>query len=481
MKPSSSSLPPLCGLMKLDLTPVADMVFRKTAGNPFLVKALLTSLYDEGIVRFNSRLGSVWDQPQIPALAAADDIGDLPARRIMQIPQDVRKTISLASALGQAFRMETLVTVCGLTVSEVYSHLITACQERVIFKDGEVYRFEHDRLREAAYSLLSADQRPDVHLRIGRLLAQQQGSVSNGLSIFDIVTHLNRAVALIESPKERENLIRLNLIAGRKAGSAAAYSTAFEHFSEALSLLGSNAWETNYELSLALHTEGAETALLSLDFSSADRLVRLVHENARTTLDRIPAYEVQISAAHARLQEQDALGISIEVLKLLGVSIPESPTSGELYDAILHAQAMLNTVFSVEPSGELSVMSDPSKLAAMRILARAVHTGAWTNYTMLHMMACKSLELTIQYGYSPESCVAYLLVGILLCYVLDDYEGGYRAGAFSLKLSERQDSARWRPFCQIGFHATINSWKTPHRSLYAHYGAAHRSALEIGD
>ena len=280
------------------LPPVADMVFRKTAGNPFLVKALLTSHYDEGIVRFkfqSVRLG----QPQIAALVAADDIGDLPARRIMQIPQDVRKTISLASALGQAFRMETLVTVCGLTVSEVYSHLITASQERVIFKDGEVYRFEHDRLREAAYSLLSADQRPDVHLRIGRLLARQQGVRSR--TAFPFLISLPTLTGQLRSSKAkgarkshssqldrrpegwiREPPIQLPLSTFRKLS----LSPRFE-------CMGG----PTYELSLALHTEGAETALLSLDFSSADRLVRLVHENARTTLDKIPAYEVQISAS----------------------------------------------------------------------------------------------------------------------------------------------------------------------------------------
>ena len=56
-------------------------------------------------------------------------------------------------------------------------------------------------------------------------------------------------------------LAGLNLMAGRKAKQATAYESAFRYFSIGIDLLGDNAWEEQYRLTLDLYTEAAEVAL----------------------------------------------------------------------------------------------------------------------------------------------------------------------------------------------------------------------------
>jgi len=98
--------------------------------------------------------------------------------------------------------------------------------------DG-AYKFLHDRVHEAAYGLIPESERAAAHLRIGRALAT--GTMSDALedAIFDIVNHLNRGAALIEAQDEREQVIGLNLIAGKRARTSTAYASARNYLVQA--------------------------------------------------------------------------------------------------------------------------------------------------------------------------------------------------------------------------------------------------------
>ena len=94
---------------------------------------------------------------------------------------------------------------------------------------GGSYRFLHDRVQEAAYALVPESERSREHLRIGRLLVAH--TPPDEETIFEIVNQLNRGATLMTSPDEREQLSRLNLIAGKRAkASAARRSARLLHF-----------------------------------------------------------------------------------------------------------------------------------------------------------------------------------------------------------------------------------------------------------
>ena len=99
------------------------------------------------------------------------------------------------------------------------------------------YRFVHDRIQEAAYSLISEESRAASHLRIDRLLAAHTPPEKREEAIFEIVNQLNRATSLITSPDEREQVAELNLIAGKRAKASTAYVSALKYLNAGAELL----------------------------------------------------------------------------------------------------------------------------------------------------------------------------------------------------------------------------------------------------
>src|SRR5260370_41922061 len=100
---------------------------------------------------------------------------------------------------------------------KLHGQLWEAIRARLIFRTDQSYKFLHDRVQEAAYSLLPEDVRAETHLRIGRLLAACISPETREEAIFEIVNQLNRGSHLIKSAEERKRLAELNLIAGRRA------------------------------------------------------------------------------------------------------------------------------------------------------------------------------------------------------------------------------------------------------------------------
>lgn len=460
--------------------PLADLVFQKTSGNAFFSRTFLTTLYKEGLLFLNQENTWSWDMRRIAGIEITENVIDLAARNISQVQGRTRATISLAAVLGHPIVLDDLAAVSKMSVTEVEHDLIEACRERILLKNESGYQFEHDRLQESAYNLIPESSRKETHLSIGRLLAgRNPGDITNA-RLFVILDHLNRALDLIEDPDERVQTARLNLTTGRLARAAAAFPAAHKYFMCGLRLLPADMWLSDYELTLALHTEAAEAAYLVTDFREADHLVSVILSNARNVLDKIPAYETQIAIAYARLQENDVFRITLEVLKLLGVEISEKPTPEALHQAALDTRLAIESSLA-SPSKDDGIDGDAENLAALRLLTQTAIVAGLVNLPLYFMIARKIVDLAIRDNKSPEAPVAYVMAGGMLCFLLDDYENGCRAGDYGMMLLNRSTSPRWQAFCHFLFSIDINCWRLPFISLADDFTTSHRMGLESGD
>src|SRR5437879_9108600 len=152
----------------------------------------------------------------------------------------------------------------------MHRQLWEAVKAGLIIRSRDSYGFLHDRVQEAAYTLIPQELRAEAHLRIGRMLAAHTPPEKREEAIFGIVNQLNRGAALITSQDEREQLAELNLIAGKRAKTSTAYASALNYLIAGAALLADDCWEGRPELALALELHRAECEFLTGELATAE-------------------------------------------------------------------------------------------------------------------------------------------------------------------------------------------------------------------
>ena len=171
-----------------------------------------------------------WDLDRIRAKGYADNVVDLLVGKLARLPDETQTTLQQLACLGNVADITTLANVLGCAEEEVHAALWEAVRLELVERLPGAYRFVHDRVQEAAYSLIAEAARTAAHLRIGRILVARTPPESRDEAIFEIVNQLNRGGPLITSPDEREQLVALNLLAGKRAKVSAAYASALTYF-----------------------------------------------------------------------------------------------------------------------------------------------------------------------------------------------------------------------------------------------------------
>ena len=177
-------------------------------------------------------------------------------------------------------------------------------------------------------------QKYSTHLKIGQLLLTKIPEEEREKRIFDIVNQLNYGLELLENQTERNELAQLNLMAGRKAKAATAYTAALKYFTIGKKFLSADSWLYFYDLTLALYESVAETAYLTGDFEEVSSLLEIVLQQAKTVLDKIKVYEIKIKNYQSQNKPLVAIKIALNALALLGIEFPEQPSELDIQHGV---------------------------------------------------------------------------------------------------------------------------------------------------
>lgn len=421
-----------------ETTPFAEIIFEKTSGNPLAVKELLHSLHTRGILKFNRQHRDwEWDLETVSLEPPSESVIILLANHMQQLDVGTRNLLQIAACIGNEFDLDTLQSAAGLSYSETSARLSQAVKEGYLLYSPDknqaegkklFYSFTHERIQQAAYSLLSSHQRKQIHSSIGRSFLE---SSQQDLDIFDIVNQLNNSFeSLGNIGIDKNKLAKLNLSAGRKAKQGVAFQSSFKYFKTAIALFGQDIWD-QYDLSLELHMEAAESAYLCGDHDQLDFLVKTSLEHARGILDKSKIQELKIKSLVAKGNLEQAIDSGHTALLLLDVKVPRI---SRLRTVRLLLKLLLHTaVMSRQADGAIKNMQDDKKLVAMRILMILCQAGyiSGSPETPLHIL--KMTELSLKYGMAPESSFAYAMFGSLLISYLGAIDSGYRFGILALE------------------------------------------------
>ncbi|MBO0350669.1 AAA family ATPase [Phormidium pseudopriestleyi FRX01] len=484
--------------------PISELVFQKTQGNPFFVTQFLKSLYEDQLLEYDGEHG-YWqcDLTQVKSLAASENIVEFMATQLQRLPDPTQTVLTLAACIGHQFDLATLAVVYQHSLGETSAQLWSALQAGVVIPVSELYKFFqsdsgsegeemntevpsvqykflHDRVQQAAYSLIPDPEKQATHLKIGRLLLQNTPGEAVEEKVFDLVNQLNLGADLIESSGKKYQLAALNLQAGDKAKAATAYEPALRYLDAGLALLNPTSWGDRYDLTLHLHLAAAESAYLSTEFERMECLATIVLEKAETLLDKIQVYEVKIQAYTAQNKQLEALATAREALALLGVKLPEKPS----FD---HIQNGLGEMFSrltdqrVKALSELPKMSNSDKKSAMRILNSAIAPAYQSAPLLLPLLVFEEVKLSLDYGNTDESTYAYACYGLILCGIVGDIETGHQFGQLALTVLAQFENQKLKARTIMVVNNNVRLWKEPLQQTIAPLLIAYESGLETGD
>jgi predicted ATPase/serine phosphatase RsbU (regulator of sigma subunit)/tRNA A-37 threonylcarbamoyl transferase component Bud32 len=482
-----------CGTVQVQ--PLTQLVYDKTQGNAFFTTEFLKSLYQEELLTFDTKERQwQWEVDKIAALSITDNVVELMAGKIGLLPSGTIEVLKLAACIGNHFDLDMLAIIAQHALSDTLASLWKTVEEGLVLplddhykqldklQTGELqshFKFQHDRVQQAAYSLIEATDKQTIHLQIGRLLLNSTPKAELEEHLFDIVNQLNAGRELINDALEKQKLTQLNLLAGQKAKTSAAHQTAFDYLQIGINLLETDSWGTQYDLTLALYEEAVEAAYICTQFEETERLAEIVLQQAKTILDKIKVYEVQIQACIAQNQLLKGKETLLAVLKLLGIQFPEQPNDSDIQRRVEETLFLLGEK-TIEDLIELPEMTDHNKLAAMRILSGTGYAIGYTSLKLLPLIFLEQVNLSIKHGNGPGSAYAYVGAGYIFC-AMGEIETGFKFGQLALDVLERFHAIEFKAKVFHVLNVAIRFWKVHLKDTLKPFLEAYQSAMETGD
>jgi predicted ATPase/signal transduction histidine kinase len=453
---------------------LSGVVFERTGGNPYFVVHFLATLSQESLITRDPDTGRWhWDQEEVAARPTTGNLVDFLVEKVRRLPSPLQALLRAAACLGNLHQTSILSTLCARPVHEIEQMLVDLTREGMVARVAGAYRFAHDRVWQAAYSLTAKADRPRAHLEVGRMLYARMPPEGRAEAVFEMVTHFNRGASLITEPLEAQEVAALNLMAGLRAKTANAHYSAIGYLAIGMGLLrravGEDndlaVWRSHYALAYALQLARAECELLDHQIEQALERAVVVVQRARTPRERVPAYLLQRDAYLTQGRLDETLAVEQACLKQFGIDLPARPSESDVRASTARIRELLGDR-PIEAIVDLPLTSDPDLQAALLMTSSA----SFTDQTLYLLHAAKMVALSLEQGNAEGSvfwygCYGYALAG------QGRYREGHRFANAAFALHEKHGFVTSRG--QSHFFLGLTSfWTEPLRRSRAHMAAA---------
>ncbi|HHP7231624.1 MAG TPA: AAA family ATPase [Xenococcaceae cyanobacterium] len=483
---------------------LANLVSRKTNGNPFFINQFLKSLNDKELLNFQTHTGCwSWNLKQLQKTNFTDNVIELMVEKIEKLASHTKNMLKLAACIGNEFNLAILATVSNLSYQSILSSLNQGIQEELILSTDNIYqylmqsktqevfwqsdesiafRFVHDRIQQAVYQLMSEAERQSLHYQIGKSLLAKTTLESPEIKVFPIVDRFNLCPDLITNQEEKYHIAQLNLMAAKKSINAIAYSDALKYAKAGINLLESNCWQDRFELSFKLYIELAKCEYLGGNFAKTNQILATLLSKARTEIDQVEIYSLKItlytsSREFDRVIEQGKKGLS-----LLGYKIPEKPNQVER--AILLEIAKIKFYlfgFKISQASNLPNMADVNAISKIDLMSRLIPALYYTNPHLSDLFYLKMAYLSLKYGLTASSSMAFVGLARFFGEKLNDFQLREQFGKLALSIAEKFNNPIFKCNTLFLFGGFINHWYNQAKFDLDYLKQAYQIGVESGN
>jgi PAS domain S-box-containing protein len=469
------------GCAPAEAAPLAQLVYEKTGGNPFFAIQFISALAEEDLLRFDHDAARWrWELDRLHAKGYTDNVVDLMVGKLTRLPVETQAALQQLACLGNVAETTMLSIVLGKSNEEVRSDLWDAVRLGLVEHLEGSYRFIHDRVQEAAYSLIPERLRAEAHLLIGRLLAVHTPAEKREEDVFEIVNQLNRGAALITSRDEREQLAELNLLAGRRAKATTAYASALTYLTAGAVVLPEDSWERRHELTFALELNRGECEFLTGALAEAEQRLAVLSTRAAHTVEQATVACLRADLFTTLDRSDRSVEVALDYLRRVGIAWSAHPTQDEVRREY---ELMWQQIGSrpIEALLDLPRMADPVWRATMDVLCAVVSPALFTDQNLYCVVIGRMANLSLEHGNSDASSYAFAILGTVLGGQFGDHKAAFRFGQLGFNLAAKRGLDRFKARVYLIFGHHVMPWAKPIRTSRSLMRLALEAAQEAGD
>jgi PAS domain S-box-containing protein len=466
-----------------DAGPLAGLVYEKTSGNPFFARQFLSALFEEGVLAFDHAGARwAWDLHRIHCQGYTDNVVDLMVSKLTRLVPETQNALMQLACLGNSAEFATLHVVHQDSVERLHVDLSDAVGAGLILRSDDAYRFLHDRVQEAVYSLIPERSRAETHLRIGTALASHTASDKLEDGIFEIVNQLNRSTHLITSRAERERIAELNLMAGRRAKLSTAYASALAHLRVGRGMLSDEVGNHDHELVFSIECLLAECEMLNGDTAGAEARLSNLAGRAKGAREIALVTRLRLTLQQALNRSDRAVEVFLEFWRGRGEDWTAHPSHEEALREYDRIWALLGDR-EIGDLIHLAPMIDPDALDVQEVLSEVVTPAMFFDREFFLKVACRMVSHTVEHGNSDGACYAYVTLAVLAGPRLGNYDAGFRLAELGYELAKEPGRAphRHRARVFLIFGGLVMPWSKHVRCGRELVLRAHETSNSIGD
>jgi predicted ATPase/serine phosphatase RsbU (regulator of sigma subunit) len=463
---------------------LSDLILFKTHGNPFFVTEFLKFIYTEKFLQpVEKKEGGYtwkWNVDSIRNLRVSDNLADIVTSNLKLLHPDTEKLIQIAACLGNEFTSDILCLITEKTKFEVEESLIGAVASGLIIVSGITYRFLHEKVQTAAYSLLGDRNKMQLHAKIAMILLNEYTELEINKQIFSITNHLNLGRDFLPSEFPRFKPVELNINAGKKAKASAAYELAYKHFINGIYFLESSSSLELKELKINAYIEAAECAYLSNQINEMQQLLNRALGETNDLIVKAKVFEIKNKFLITSGNPTQAIDNTISLLHELDVHFPKKP---KLYHVLI---SLAKVKFALRNKNIRELIHykqvfDPKITSIMRLLSIIGSAAYFSSPNLLPLLILENVYLSLKYGYTPYTPFSFSAYGIILCGTLGEVDKGYEFGRLALNIYKDLGGIKNKTKILHMVNSFISHWKDHLKITIDPLWECYKSGQETGD
>lgn len=475
-----------------EIKSLADIIYKKTQGNPFFTINLLENLHRKSLIKFDN-FTKKWysDLKGISSEQVGDNLIDLLMEKLDDLSSVELSTIQSASVLGTSFKLSDLKFITNLNQKDLIAACKTLIEKELIIPlddnykfiehdlDQELdshFKFIHDKIQQASNESIGAQKIKSIHENIASHYIYQLNHDFD-IDIFDLVFHLNN------SSKEsftHETIIKYNEIAGQKAYESSSYQAAMNFYEICYSSLLDNKWEDDYDRTLRIATQLSENYYLCAQTKKAEELYQILLDKTKSKEDKAKVFEIQMNYYTNQGKADDAIAIGSEALKLYGIDFPKKTSFIQVLPKLLKIKTKL-FFMSSDDILNLPNLTNEDALASMKILSNMSPSCFIQSPESMLLNCLNCLDLTLKHGITDVSSYAVSLMAFVETIALNNHKRAYELVELAYDLNEKVQGKMYRSKLIFAYNNFIQLYHAPIEDSINELKIGHIAGINCGD